>query len=174
MLPVSKRYKNYVSKNYFEFKQQYEHFYMFIITVLYQYMNSLRNDVNNLFGNMHAWIKIYRELSRNYLYNQSRNSCCALRMSHVYVLRKFTSANYCFHFCLVSTLFSLYVLFVSGIALDLSVHVFLRIQTISKLQLEIVLSRGVVCHSPVYHFCSSCKPWPIDLCRSVLCCERYT
>ena len=35
---------------------------MFVcITVLYEYMNSLRNEVNNLFDNKHMRFKIYRE-----------------------------------------------------------------------------------------------------------------
>ena len=45
--------ENYLSKNNTDI-------FMFVCTtVLYEYMNLLRNDVHSLFVNMHVWIKIY-------------------------------------------------------------------------------------------------------------------
>jgi hypothetical protein len=39
-------------------------------TVLYEYMNSLRNDVRNLFVNVHVQIEIYREFCHCIIYSQ--------------------------------------------------------------------------------------------------------
>ena len=64
---------------------------------------------------------------------------------------------------------TLYVLFASGIALDLSVHIFLRMQPIPKLQLEIVLSRGggMSFTGLSFLFLLQAMTWvSIDLCRS--------
>ena len=42
---------------------------MFVCTtVLYEYMNSLRNGVYDLFVNTHVWIKIYREFYHGIIY----------------------------------------------------------------------------------------------------------
>jgi hypothetical protein len=42
---------------------------MFACTmVLYEYMKSLRNEVNNLFNNIHVRIQIYREFYHNIIY----------------------------------------------------------------------------------------------------------
>ena len=44
-------------------------------TVLYEYMNLLRNDVYNLFVNTHVGIKIYREFDHGIIYisNEGRH-----------------------------------------------------------------------------------------------------
>ena len=43
--------------------------FMFVCTtVLYEYMNLLRNDVYNLFVNMHVRIEIYLEFYRGIIY----------------------------------------------------------------------------------------------------------
>jgi len=43
--------------------------FMFVCTtVLYEYMNLLRNDVYNLFVNTHVWIKIYQEFCNDIIY----------------------------------------------------------------------------------------------------------
>ena len=44
--------------------------------VQYEYMNSLRNDVNNLLDNTHVRIKIYREFYHGIIYiaNEGRRS----------------------------------------------------------------------------------------------------
>jgi hypothetical protein len=42
---------------------------MFVCTtVLYEYMKSLRNDVNNLFDNTHVLLKIYPEFYHSIIY----------------------------------------------------------------------------------------------------------
>ena len=42
---------------------------MFVCTmVLYEYMKSLRNDLNNLFDNTHEQIEIYREFYHSMIY----------------------------------------------------------------------------------------------------------
>ena len=70
---------------------------MFVCTtVLYEYMNSLRKDVCNLFVNTHARIQIYREfyLSIIHIANEGRHvrminnrikySVCSTQFTHVY------------------------------------------------------------------------------------------
>ena len=50
--------------------------FMFVCTtVLYEYMNSLRNDVCNLVVNTHVRIKIYRAFYHCYIYrvNEGRH-----------------------------------------------------------------------------------------------------
>jgi hypothetical protein len=43
--------------------------FMFVCTmILYEYMNSPRNDVFNLFVNVHVRIKIYREFDQCMIY----------------------------------------------------------------------------------------------------------
>ena len=49
---------------------------MFICTtVLYEYMKSLRNEMNNLFDNTHVGIKIYQEFYHSIIYiaNEGRH-----------------------------------------------------------------------------------------------------
>ena len=42
---------------------------MFLCTmVMYEYMKSLRIDVNNLFDNRHVWNKIYQEFYHSIIY----------------------------------------------------------------------------------------------------------
>ena len=50
--------------------------FMFVCTtVLYEYMNLLRNDIYNLFVNTHVWIKIYQEFYHGIIYraNEGRH-----------------------------------------------------------------------------------------------------
>jgi len=49
-------------------KKQFENFMFVCTTVLYEYMNLLRNDVYNLFVNMHVRIKIYLEFYYGIIY----------------------------------------------------------------------------------------------------------
>jgi len=62
--------KKMMSKNY-------TRIFLFYIctTVLYEYMNSLRTDVYDLFVNTHVRIKIYREFYYGIIYiaNEGRN-----------------------------------------------------------------------------------------------------
>jgi hypothetical protein len=56
-------------------KKQYSIFMFVCIMVLYEYMNSPRNDVFNLFVNVHVRIKIYREFHQCMIYipNEGRH-----------------------------------------------------------------------------------------------------
>jgi hypothetical protein len=66
---------------------------MFVCTtVLYEYMNSLKNDGNNLFGNTPVLIKIYQEFyhSTKCIANEGRH----IRICNIYVFS--TKIKYCF------------------------------------------------------------------------------
>jgi hypothetical protein len=51
-------------------KKKYEYFMFVCTTVLYEYMNSHGNYVNNLFDNTHVQLKYIGSLSRYYLNRQ--------------------------------------------------------------------------------------------------------
>ena len=71
---------------------------MFVCSiVLYEYMNSLRNDVYNLFVNTHVRIKIYREFYRSIIYTANEER-------HVRIIN-FKHTNLCFWHAIYSLIF---------------------------------------------------------------------
>lgn len=55
---------------------------MFVCTaVLYEYMKSFRNDVNNLFDNTHVQIEIYREFYHGIIYIANEGLLVRIRSS---------------------------------------------------------------------------------------------
>ena len=60
-------------------KETKQAFFIFLCTmIIYEYMKSLRNDVINLFDNMHVQIKIYQEFFHGIIY--IANKGCRVRI----------------------------------------------------------------------------------------------
>ena len=75
-------------------------------TVLYEYTNSLRNDVSNLFVNTHVRVKIYREFYHCIIYiaNEGRHVRIIYNL-HLPIYRR----HHWYHFYQGSDLWSIYL-----------------------------------------------------------------
>jgi len=64
-------------------KKQYEYLMFVCTTVLYEYMEALKNGVNNLFENTHVRMKIYQEFYHGIIYiaNERRDVRIYVRRS---------------------------------------------------------------------------------------------
>jgi hypothetical protein len=69
-------------------------------TVLYEYMNSPKNEINNSFNNTHVQIKIYREFYHDIIYIANEGRRVIIIVLHVKLLTiiKQSTLNRCYYF----------------------------------------------------------------------------